>query len=371
MPKIKIVTIVGARPQFIKAAPVSRAIRKHNREGHGNQITEILVHTGQHYDDTMSEVFFRDLDIPEPHVNLNVGSGFHGWQTGQMLTRIEEVLIAKKPDLVVVYGDTNSTLAGALAAVKLHIPVAHIEAGLRSFNREMPEEHNRIVSDHLSDLLFCPTPTAVGNLKNEGITEGVHLVGDVMYDSVLYNIKLAEERSRILERAKVKPKGYALATVHRAENTDDHERLRSIFHALERIAKDGLPVIVPLHPRTRKQLKSLGSSFDGLQLINPVSYLDMLLLEKQAQIILTDSGGVQKEAYWFKVACITLRSETEWIETLASGWNYLAGSDYDMILDGFKKERNLSPNSLPRIYGKGKASYHILRHLLEKLGKLN
>jgi UDP-N-acetylglucosamine 2-epimerase len=329
---MKIVTIVGARPQFIKAAPVSRAIQKHNRKGHGTQITEILVHTGQHYDDAMSAVFFRDLDIPEPHVNLDVGSGPHGWQTAQMLMRIEEVLMAQKPGLVMVYGDTNSTLAGALAAVKLHIPLAHVEAGLRSFNREMPEEHNRVVSDHLSNLLFCPTQTAIKNLEHEGISKGVHCVGDVMYDSVLFNIHLAEKRSHILKQYNLKPNNYALATVHRAENTDAPERLKAILNALEEITSNGLPVILPLHPRTRNKISDFNLSHNSLQLIDPVSYLDMLALEKQAKVILTDSGGVQKEAYWFKVPCITLRNETEWLETVKSGWNVLVGSETNCII---------------------------------------
>ena len=329
---MKIVTIVGARPQFIKAAPVSRAIQKHNRKSHGTQITEILVHTGQHYDDAMSAVFFRDLDIPEPHVNLDVGSGPHGWQTAQMLMRIEEVLMAQKPDMVLVYGDTNSTLAGALAAVKLHIPLAHVEAGLRSFNREMPEEHNRVVSDHLSNLLFCPTQTAIKNLEHEGISKGVHCVGDVMYDSVLFNIHLAEKRSHILKQYNLKPNNYALATVHRAENTDAPERLKAILNALEEITSNGLPVILPLHPRTRNKISDFNLSHNSLQLIDPVSYLDMLALEKQAKVILTDSGGVQKEAYWFKVPCITLRNETEWLETVKSGWNVLVGSETNCII---------------------------------------
>jgi len=350
---MKIVTIVGARPQFIKAAPVSRAIQKHNREGSGTQITEILVHTGQHYDDAMSAVFFRDLDLPKPHVNLNVGSGPHGWQTAQMLMRIEEVLIAQKPDMVLVYGDTNSTLAGGLAAVKLHIPVSHVEAGLRSFNRQMPEEHNRVVSDHLSDLLFCPTQTAIKNLEHEGITKGVHCVGDVMYDSVLFNIHLAEKRSHILKQYNLKPKSYAIATVHRAENTDEPERLKSILHALEEITSNGLPVILPLHPRTQNKISDFNLSHNSLQLIDPVSYLDTLVLEKQAKVILTDSGGVQKEAYWFKVPCVTLRNETEWLETMESGWNVIVGSESMSIIKtvGQAQSASIHQNS----YGDGLA----------------
>jgi UDP-GlcNAc3NAcA epimerase len=344
---MKILTIVGARPQFIKAASVSRALRK-------TEYTEFLVHTGQHYDYGMSEVFFKELEIPESDVNLGVGSGSHGQQTGQMLIRIEEVLLAEKPDWVLVYGDTNSTLAGALAAVKLHIPVAHVEAGLRSFNRKMPEEHNRILTDHCSDLLFCPTQTAVENLKREGINSGVHLVGDVMYDSVLYNIKLAEKNSNVLEMLNLTPKGYALATVHRSENTDNPTRLNSIFNALDKISQNGLPVVMPLHPRTRKNLDNLGGhQLNDLNIIDPVSYLDMLILEKQAKIILTDSGGVQKEAYWFKVPCITLRNETEWVETVSSGWNIIAGADSERILgiaSGFEV-----PKSHPQLYGDGQA----------------
>ncbi|MCP4397488.1 MAG: UDP-N-acetylglucosamine 2-epimerase (non-hydrolyzing) [bacterium] len=322
---MKIVTVVGARPQFIKAAPVCRELRK---RGH----TEFLVHTGQHYDAAMSEVFFQELAIPEPDINLEVGSGPHGRQTGRMLARIEKVLLAEKPDWLLIYGDTNSTIAGALAAVKLHIPVAHIEAGLRSFNRRMPEEHNRVVSDHLSELLLCPTQTAIDNLEREGITRGAHLVGDVMYDSVLYNIRLAEEHSQIVKTLGFSSKKYALATVHRAESTDRPERLNAIFQALEQLAREGLPVVLPVHPRTHKQLQTFGIFSEHLRTIEPLSYLDMLLLEKHAQIILTDSGGVQKEAYWLKVPCLTLRDETEWVETVKSGWNIVVGARKETIV---------------------------------------
>ena len=299
---MKIVTIVGARPQFIKAAPVSRAIKKHNREGHGTQITEILVHTGQHYDDAMSGIFFRDLDLPEPHVNLDVGSGPHGWQTAQMLMRIEEVLMAQKPDMVLVYGDTNSTLAGALAAVKLHIPLAHVEAGLRSFNRDMPEEHNRVISDHLSDLLFCPTQTAVKNLEREGftnindaphsshLTPHIYLVGDTMYDAVLQFSEIAQRHSTILDNLGIESKEYLLATVHRAENTDDHDRLGNIMAALSELAEREV-VVLPLHPRTIKILDAPHSSLfpphPSLKMIPPVGYLDMLILEPVSYTHLT------------------------------------------------------------------------------------
>jgi UDP-N-acetylglucosamine 2-epimerase len=272
--------------------------------------------------------------------------------------RVEEVLISQKPDLVMVYGDTNSTLAGALAAVKLLIPLAHVEAGLRSFNREMPVEHNRVISDHLSTLLFCPTQTAVKNLEHEGISKEVHRVGDVMYDSVLFNIHLAEKRSNILKQCDLEPKQYALATVHRAENTDDHEGLRSIFHALESIAKDGLPVILPLHPRTRNKISDLNLSYNNLQLMDPVSYLDMLVLEKQAKVILTDSGGVQKEAYWLKVPCITLRNETEWLETVELGWNVIVGSDPTNIIGAV--EQVLPGSSHQNVYGDGVAAEKIV-----------
>ena len=357
---MKIVTIVGARPQFIKSAPVSKALREFEH-------TEILVHTGQHYDDDMSAVFFRELEIPAPDINLRVGSGSHGQQTGQMLIRIENVLLSRKPDLVLVYGDTNSTLAGALAAVKLHIPIAHVEAGLRSFNREMPEEHNRVVSDHLSNFLFCPTQTAVKNLEKEGIIQGVNFVGDVMYDSLLFNIQLAEKKSHILDDLKLKTKNYALATVHRAENTDNHERLRSIFYAFEQISHDGLLVIIPLHPRTRQSLENSEAKIQHskLRFIDPVSYLDMLFLEKHAHVILTDSGGVQKEAYWFGVPCITLRDETEWVETVDTGWNVVAGADHKKIVDASGSfERS---DRLYNLYGDGRAAEKIVDVLCKKV----
>ena len=360
-----VTTIIGARPQFIKAAVVSSAVQKHNMESRRPQITEVIVHTSQHYDDNISAIFFRELNIPELEINLGVGSGLHGQQTGQMLIRIEEVLLSEKPDWVIAYGDTNSTLAGALATANLRIPIAHVEAGLRSFNREMFEEYNRVLADHCSDLLFCPTQTAVQNLKHEGITKGVYWVGDVMYDSVLHNIKLAEKKSHILERLNLKPKSYALATVHRAENTDEPKKLKSILSALDKIAHNECHVIVPLHPRTRKQLsKSITYSLNNLVLIDPVSYLDMLLLEKQAKVILTDSGGVQKEAYWFKVPCVTLRNETEWVETVKTGWNYLAGTDNQSIIKAFNAASNSELKTPPKLFGDGNAGNLILRYLI-------
>ncbi|MCX5653837.1 MAG: UDP-N-acetylglucosamine 2-epimerase (non-hydrolyzing) [Planctomycetota bacterium] len=327
---MRITTVVGARPQFIKAAAVSRAIAGWNASADGPQVLERIIHTGQHYDDKMSKVFFDELRISEPAVNLEVGSGPHGAQTGRMLERIEADLVAWRADWVLVYGDTNSTLAGALAAAKLHIPVAHVEAGLRSFNRRMPEEINRTVADRVATLLFCPTTTAVENLRNEGVAEGVHQVGDVMYDSVLFNASLAEQKSDILARLGLEPKSFYLATVHRAENTDDPDRLAGILSAFGRMER---PIVLPLHPRTRK---TLGAGLDKVggrvRVIDPVPYLDMLILEKNARLILTDSGGVQKEAYWFGVPCVTLRDETEWVELVDAGCNRLAGAKADAIM---------------------------------------
>jgi UDP-GlcNAc3NAcA epimerase len=320
---MKVLTIVGARPQFIKAAPVSRELRKQHHE--------VLVHTGQHYDATMSDIFFRELEIPEPDYNLAIGSGPHGEQTGAMLAAIERVLLVENPNWVLVYGDTNSTLAGALAAAKLHCKVAHVEAGLRSFNRRMPEELNRVLTDHISDLLFCPTETAVDNLAREGITDGVHLVGDVMHEALLWAAEKAKVRSTILQDLRVERKRYLLVTVHRAENTDDPARLRAILDAFAAI---GEQIVFPVHPRTRKALQDLavGSLPRHVKMIEPVGYLDMVELEHSARLILTDSGGIQKEAYWFGVPCITLRDETEWVETVTSGWNVLVGADTTRIV---------------------------------------
>ncbi len=318
----KIVTIVGARPQFIKAAAVSRTLRR--------SFQEALVHTGQHYDDNMSRVFFDELEIPPPDYNLEIGSGAHGAQTGAMLAAIEEVLLKEKPSRVLVYGDTNSTLAGALAAVKLHIPVAHVEAGLRSFNRRMPEEINRVLTDHVADLLFCPSETAVANLEAEGVRTGVHLAGDVMHEALMHAAETARRKSNVLERMQLASGGYALATIHRAENTDDPVRLARLVDALGEIARTR-PVVFPVHPRTRRRLPALAPG-SGLRLVDPVGYLDMVRLETGAALILTDSGGIQKEAFWLRVPCVTLREETEWVETAQQGWNTLAGSDPAAIL---------------------------------------
>ena len=319
---MKVATILGARPQFIKAAAVSRELRK--------QVDEVLVHTGQHYDGNMSQVFFDELDIPPPKYNLGIGSGGHGTQTGAMLAAIEEVLLKEKPDRVLVYGDTNSTLAGALAAAKLHVPVAHVEAGLRSFNRRMPEEINRVLTDHVSDLLFCPSETAVANLTAEGIRTGVHRVGDVMREALMHAVAVARRRSDVLERLGVRAGGYALATIHRAENTDDPARLERLVSALQEVSLH-LPVIFPVHPRTRSKLHLPKASGD-LRLLEPQGYLDMVLLEAGADVILTDSGGIQKEAYWLRIPCVTLRNETEWVETVQQGWNVLAGAEPDLIV---------------------------------------
>jgi UDP-N-acetylglucosamine 2-epimerase len=355
---MKIATVVGARPQFIKCAPVSRELRK--------LATDVLVHTGQHYHDNMSEVFFRDLDLPRPDYNLGVGSGPHGAQTGAMLERIEEALLKERPDYVLVYGDTNSTLAGALAAAKLHIPVAHIEAGLRSFNRSMPEEINRVMSDHLSTLLFCPTGTAIKNLAQEGITRGAHLVGDVMYDAVLQFVEIANQRSTILSDLDLKPKEYLLATVHRPYNTDFNENLENILAALREI---GERVIFPVHPRTRQRLTQLGldkaqSANENLQFVWPTGYLDMLMLEQNARLILTDSGGVQKEAYFFAVPCVTLRPETEWVETVDTGWNVIVGANRSQIRNAVS-EKQWPEGSPPPLFGNGRAAHRIVAELTQ------
>jgi len=361
MGAIKIVTVVGARPQFIKAAAVSRAVAALNQRYDSPRLAEQIVHTGQHYDENMSKVFFDELRIPRPVVNLEVGSNTHGAQTGMMLERLEGVLMDERPDWVLIYGDTNSTLAGALAAAKLHIPVAHVEAGLRSFNRRMPEEINRVVADCLSSLLFCPTDTAVSNLAAEGITQGVHQIGDVMYDSVLFNSSLAEKSSRILETLNLEPKSFYLATVHRAENTDDPHRLAGIMDAFGR---SNYPIVLPLHPRTRKTLgAALEKVAAPVRVIDPVAYLDMLMLERGARIILTDSGGVQKEAYWFAVPCATLRDETEWVELVEAGYNRIVGADSDRILQAIAELESddcaLPPQGRQDLYGDGHSAERI------------
>ncbi|MEX5219324.1 MAG: UDP-N-acetylglucosamine 2-epimerase (non-hydrolyzing) [Nitrospira sp.] len=338
-------TVIGARPQFIKAATVSQAIVTMNRENEPRRrIREILVHTGQHYDKEMSDVFFRELEIPSPAHQLGIGSGSHGEQTGRMLGALERIMSATGPDCVIVYGDTNSTLAAALAASKLRIPIAHVEAGLRSFNKAMPEEINRVLTDHMACWLFCPTDQAVKNLSCEGVSSGVHLVGDVMADSVRASLPIAERESRILQRLDLAPKQYILATVHRAENTDDKERLTGIVRGLALLER---PVLVPCHPRTRKMLDHFGLDRfiipSQVRLIDPVGYLDMLRLESQAKMILTDSGGVQKEAFWLSVPCVTLRDETEWNDTVDAGWNRLAGTCTQRIVSTVKAALDTKP----------------------------
>jgi len=335
---MKIICVVGARPQFVKLSALSKELRRKHQE--------IILHTGQHYDEELSKVFFSELSIPKPDYNLGIGSAEHGEQTGQMLKGIEEILLFEKPDLVIVYGDTNSTLAGALAAVKQKIPVAHVEAGLRSFKRSMPEEINRVLTDQISSLLFCPTKTSVLNLKKEGITKGVHLVGDVMYDSLKQHIRRAEKVSEIMKKLKLSKKDFYLTTIHRAENTDIKENLKKVVQILSGLDKK---TVFPVHPRTRKSLSEFNllgklESKKHLFLIDPVSYLDMLVLTKNALCVLTDSGGVQKEAFFLKTPCLTLREETEWVETVASGWNELVGLDKEKVKRVIKKLEKLNPS---------------------------
>lgn len=355
---MKIVTIAGARPQFVKASPLSRELRQHH------QHQEILVHTGQHYDAAMSAVFFHELDLPEPDYHLGVGSGAHGAQTGAMLAAIEDVLLQERPDAVLVYGDTNSTLAGALAAAKLHIPVAHVEAGLRSFNRAMPEEINRVMTDHLSTWLFAPAETARQQLSKEGIVTGVSIVGDIMLDAVLMHQARAAALSSFPETAGVKPGKYVVATIHRAESTDEPERLAAILAGLDRL---DLPVVMPLHPRTRKQFAVFGiAPGSNVQLLEPVGFLDMLQLERQAACIVTDSGGVQKEAYYLGVPCVTVRGETEWVETVAAGWNRLAAADPDELGTAVRQmlvSTNVRDLPRPALYGTGDAAQCIVAAL--------
>jgi len=349
---MKIISVVGARPQFIKLSSLSKELRKKHRE--------IILHTGQHYDDELSRVFFSELSIPKPDYNLGIGSAEHGEQTGKMLKAIEEVLTFEKPDLVIVYGDTNSTLAGALAAAKQNIPVAHVEAGLRSFVKSMPEEINRVLTDHVSSLLFCPTPTSVKNLKREGMTKGVHLVGDVMYDSLRENLSVAKKKSKIMKKLNLQKKEFYLITIHRAENTDIRKNLKKITQILKNLDKK---VVFPIHPRTRKRLsefKLLERLFskNDLLLIDPVSYLDMLVLEKNTRCVLTDSGGVQKEAFFLKTPCLTLREETEWVETVESGWNFVVRLEFEKIKQNLNK--TVKPSKSHGIpFGQGKASQKI------------
>ena len=357
---LRVLTVVGARPQFIKAAAVSRAFAE------SGSVEEIIVHTGQHYDDAMSAQFFRELEIPAPAVNLEVGSTTHGAQTGRMLEGIEKEILDRAPDWVLVYGDTNSTTAGALAAVKLHVPVAHVEAGLRSFNRRMPEEINRIVTDHVSDVLFAPTATSVKNLAGEGISgEKVVEVGDVMYDVALHAGERANRESGILAELALEPKRFALATVHRAENTDDPEVLSAIIEGLA-IVSSRVPVVFPMHPRTKAALEKanlLDRARKTLRLIDPVGYLDMVLLEKAAVVVATDSGGVQKEAYFHGTPCVTLRTETEWVELVELGWNRVQPPTSAEAIAAAISEAASSTGLPGDPYGDGQAAQKIVRKL--------
>jgi len=357
MRKPRIVSVVGARPQFIKASAVSKELRK--------KFEEILVHTGQHYDADMSDVFFEELGIPAPDCTLGVGSKSHARQTGEMMEKLEEFLLAQRPDFVFVYGDTNSTLAGVLSAAKLNLPVAHVEAGLRSFDMSLPEEVNRVIADRLSAILFAPTRTAVRNLSGEGIVDGVHLVGDVMVDALKAHIDIAGSRSTVLQNLGLRPGEYITATVHRASNTDVRDNLSNIVEILSASSKR---VVFPMHPRTRLALRGFGlekklTETGSVLAISPLGYLDMLFLEKNSDAILTDSGGVQKEAYLLGVRCITLREETEWVETVEDGWNKLVGVDVNKALEAIKTFGPTSPRS--DRFGKGDASPKIASILEE------
>lgn len=347
-PVMRFLTVLGARPQFVKAAPLSAALRK---RGH-----ETIVHTGQHYDAGMSDVFFSELGIPQPDHNLGIGSGPQGAQTGQMLAAIEQVLVAERPDVVVVLGDTNSTLAGALAAAKLQIPVAHVEAGLRSFNRSMPEETNRVMTDHLSDWLFAPSDVSQKQLAAEGITRGVHVVGDIMLDAVNQQRPRAQLTSRMPHALGLTPGDYVLATIHRAENTNDRDRLSAILSALEQLDQT---VVLPLHPRTRDKLASFDLIIPStIHTIEPVGYLDMLALLGAAACTVTDSGGVQKEAYYVGVPCVTLREETEWVETIDAGWNVLCAPNADALKQAVACMTSPRPTQIP-LYGQGNTAEQI------------
>ena len=383
---MKLVTIIGARPQIIKAAALSRAIRNH----YADQIQEVIVHTGQHYDDNMSQVFFDELQIPRPDYNLHVGSASHGVQTARMTEGIEALLIKEQPDFIVLYGDTNSTLAGAVAAAKIHVPIVHIEAGLRSFNKSMPEEINRIVCDHCSTLLFTPTKAGLENLKREGFpVDGsgvstssttaaptidnpkVYHCGDIMYDNSLHFADIAEEKTDIIRRLELVGKPFILATIHRDSNTDHPERLSAIFDALIELSKEN-QIVLPLHPRTAKLLKTnlsnekqtLIFSSANIKLIPPVSFLEMIALERHAQLVMTDSGGVQKEAYFFKKPCIILRPETEWVEIVQTGNAILADADGSRIMDAWQHFKNNPPTTFPEIFGDGHAAEFMLKQML-------
>ncbi len=349
MNSMHVMTVLGARPQFIKAVPLCFALREAG-------VRESLVHTGQHYDDRMSDIFFRELGIPQPTVNLGIGSGSHAHQTGAMLTAIEDLLLERKPDLLLVYGDTNSTLAGALAAAKLGVPIAHVEAGLRSFNRSMPEETNRVLTDHCADLLFCPTRTAVDNLAAENLRKGVHPVGDTMYDALLRFAPAAKEKSRVLDDLGLRGRTFLLATLHRPYNVDEPKVLAEIFKAF---AELDLPVVFPAHPRTLARIRDFGLALpENLRAVEPLGYLDMLALLHAAALVMTDSGGVQKEACFAGTPCVTLRPETEWVETVEAGWNRLAWGRADDIVAAVEAQSRPPAQPL-RAYGDGHAAEKI------------
>ncbi|MCP4124416.1 MAG: UDP-N-acetylglucosamine 2-epimerase (non-hydrolyzing) [Bacteroidetes bacterium] len=360
---LRILTVVGARPQFVKAATLSRHIRDYR----GDSVNEKIIHTGQHYDENMSDVFFKQLDIPTPTFQFEVSSATHGAMTGKMLREIESVILEDKPDCLLVYGDTNSTLAGALAAAKLHVPVAHVEAGLRSFNKRMPEEINRIVTDQVSTWLYCPTDTACTNLHNEGITNGIYNVGDIMYDAALYYLNRAENSSTILDFFGLEPKKYILSTIHRVENTNTVERIGEICKGLALLA-ESWPVVFPVHPRTRKIIlhQGLDTHLGKVAMVDPIPFLDMVILQKYASAILTDSGGIQKEAYFYKTPCITVRDETEWVETLTTGWNKLVSPDAELIAQTVLSAKSPTRAQSP-VFGTGNTAKQIIDNLLGNL----
>ncbi|MEY2828184.1 MAG: hypothetical protein RIQ33_42 [Bacteroidota bacterium] len=354
----KIVTIIGARPQFVKAAVVSRAF------SNSNQLNEVIIHTGQHFDKNMSDIFFDEMQIPKPNYNLNINGLGHGAMTGQMLEGIEKICIDEKPDYVLVYGDTNSTLAGALAAKKLHINIAHVEAGLRSFNMRMPEEINRILTDRISDILFCPTETAINNLKREGyanITTRIVKTGDVMYDAAMFYAKTSEQKSTVIKKNKLND--FVLCTLHRAENTDDINNLKSIFSALNKIAEQH-QIVVPIHPRTKKIIEQNSLTANFL-MIEPVGYFDMIELLKNCNLVMTDSGGLQKEAYFFNKNCVTLRTETEWVELVENGYNIIVGADEEKILAAYSTMLNKENDFKLKLYGNADAGNQIVNELLK------